>query len=69
MTKQIKKLLIDRELSIAELARRIGMSRTWVSLVINGNMKSPETRRRIADELKVKVQALWPEEETKKRAA
>lgn len=69
MTKQIKKMLIDQSLSIAELARRIGKSRTWTSLVINGNMKSPATRMLIARGLGVKVQELWPEDEIKVRAA
>ncbi len=67
MTKTIKHILVDQELSIAELARRIKKSRTWTSLVINGHMKSPETRKAIAQALKAHVEDLW--ENNGKRAA
>ncbi len=69
MTKEIKKLLIDQEITIVELARRIGKSRTWTSLVINGNMRSPATRSLIARALGKRVQDLWPEDNGNKRAA
>ncbi len=71
MTKEIKKLLIDQEISITELSRRIGISRTWVSLVINGHMKATETRKLIAAALGRKMQELWPNDNNgdKKRAA
>jgi transcriptional regulator with XRE-family HTH domain len=62
MVKKIKKLMIDREKTIADVAREIGKSRTWTSLVINGNMKTSATRKAIAEALGVDVVTLWPEE-------
>jgi cyanate lyase len=59
MTKDIKKLLIDKDLTIAGLARKIGRSRVWTSYVINGHMQSPATRKAIAKELGTKVEDLW----------
>jgi len=67
MTKTIRHILVDQDLSIAELARRIDKSRTWTSLVINGHMKSPGTRKAIAHELGKRVDELW--ENNGKRAA
>ncbi len=50
MTKTIKKALIEREMTITELAVRIERSRVYTSNVINGRFTSPshETLRRIA---------------------
>lgn len=67
MTKDIKKLLIDKDLTIADLARKINRSRVWTSYVINGHMKSHETRKAIARELQTRVEDLW--ENNGKRAA
>ena len=59
MTKDIKKLLIDKDMTVSDLARRIKKSRVWTSYVINGHMKSPETRKAIAHALGVEVHDLW----------
>jgi transcriptional regulator with XRE-family HTH domain len=50
--KKIKKLLIDQNLTVAELARRAGYSRVHVSEVIHGHRKSLEAQRRIWAALK-----------------
>lgn len=54
-----KKNLI--KINISELARRIGRSRTWVSLVLNGRVRGESTRKAIADALGVKYNELWEE--------
>lgn len=48
-----------------ELARAIGRSRTWVSLVLNGHKKSIATRRAIAEALNVPYVKLWGKESKK----
>lgn len=59
MTKTIKKLLIDKDMTVADLARRIGKSRVWTSYVVNGHMKSPAVREAIAAVLDAQVEDLW----------
>lgn len=50
MTKTIKKALIENEMTITQLAVKIGRSRVYTSNVINGHFTNPseETLRRIA---------------------
>ena len=59
MNKAVKKLLIDKDLTITELARRIGKSRVWTSYIVNGHLESPEVRKAIAWELGARVEDLW----------
>lgn len=68
MNKEIKKTLIDKDLSVTEVARKIHRSRTWVSLVINGHEKSEDARKAISRVLGVPYKDLWREPEFKKAA-
>jgi len=52
-----KKSLI--KINITELARTIGRTRTWVSLVLNGHRKGDATRRAIAKALNMPYARLW----------
>ena len=54
-----KKNLI--KINISELARRIGRSRTWVSLVLNGRVRVVSTRKAIAAALVAKYNELSEE--------
>lgn len=49
--------------NLAAIARKIGKSRTWVSLVWNGHAKSRKTRRLIAEVLGIPYEEFWGEEE------
>lgn len=71
MTKIILKALIDQDLTITELARRIGRSRVYTSNVINYRFNSlpVETLTLIAKELKIPVEELLPNGNNHKRAA
>jgi transcriptional regulator with XRE-family HTH domain len=60
--KKIKKLIIDREVSGAEIARKINVDRSMISLTITGQRKSLRVRRAIADALGVAITELWPDE-------
>ncbi|HEX8276051.1 MAG TPA: helix-turn-helix transcriptional regulator [Longimicrobiaceae bacterium] len=66
--REIKKLLIDLDLSVAEIARRVKLSRNTVYRYFNGGLRSRQQRRRIQLVLsshgkarQVSVPELWPE--------
>lgn len=49
--KTVKKTLIDKDMSIAQLAKELDVSRPYLSNVINGALIYPELQRRICDYL------------------
>lgn len=51
--KEVKKVLIDRDMSITELAKELDLSRSHVTNVINGAFVFPEIQQRICDYLGV----------------
>lgn len=55
--KNVKKRLIDLDMSIPELAVKIGASRQYVSAVVNGRAYSESVTKAISDELNVKNNA------------
>ncbi|WP_164994774.1 helix-turn-helix domain-containing protein [Candidatus Kuenenia stuttgartiensis] len=59
MRKKIRARLLMKDITLAEIARGLGVSRTWVSLVVNGHKKSPRIQRAIADALGVSYESLW----------
>ncbi len=58
--KEIKKLLIDQDLSQKELALRIGIKLPYLNAVINGHRKTTWIQKAIARELKVNFEHLFP---------
>lgn len=62
LIKEIKKRGLIT-VNIGELSRKIGQSRTWVSLVWNGRVKGKKTRKLIAEALGIPYEELWGEEE------
>ena len=57
--RNIKNILWDKDLDVAKLARKIGKSRTWTSLVLYGIKQSGPTRQAIAGALGVAMDDLW----------
>lgn len=55
MTKAIKKRLIERNLTITQLANKINRSRVYTSNVIHGHFVSQKTVQRIAGALGMKL--------------
>lgn len=51
--KTVKKTLIDRDLSINDLAEAVDMGRSYVSSIINGRVYSPVAVRKISDYLRI----------------
>ena len=58
--REIKALIILQGTSITAMSRRIGVSREWVSKVVNGKRSSFRIRKAIARELHKTVDDLWP---------
>lgn len=57
---EIKALIVLNGTSISEIARKAGVTREWVSLVVNGHKKSKKIRKVIAQAVGKSVDELWP---------
>jgi len=57
---QIKALIVLNGTSLSEIARSAGVSRQWVSMVVNGHRKSRRVRKAVAEALGISVEDLWP---------
>ena len=53
LSKRIKHQLIERDMSIGELATEAKLSREYTSSVVNGRVKSPTAMRAICDVLDI----------------
>ncbi|NVN97662.1 helix-turn-helix transcriptional regulator [Candidatus Nomurabacteria bacterium] len=60
--KKIRILLIEKNISGAEIARAIGVDRSAVYHTISGKSKSAKLRKAIANALKLPIEELWSEE-------
>lgn len=63
MDKAIKKLLIDREITIADLARQTGYTRGHLSAIIHRRLDSLKAKRAISAALGMTFQELWGAEQ------
>lgn len=61
MNKEIKKRLIDLNLSITGLSKVVGYSFAYTYRVLSGREKSLRARKRIAAKLGMTIEELWPE--------
>lgn len=53
--KEIKKSMIDDDLNVTELAERVGLSRNYVSGVVNGRVYAPEIAKIISKDRNITV--------------
>lgn len=53
--KEVKKTLIDRDMTVTDLADRSELSRPYVSGVVNGRVIAPEIAARISEVLGIKT--------------
>lgn len=51
--KEVKKAMIDRDMSIADLAAELNLSSAYVARIINGTFIIPETKKRISKYLDI----------------
>lgn len=49
--KEVKKTLIDKDMNVTELSQNVGLSRVYVSSVVNGRVYAPEIAALISREL------------------
>lgn len=61
-TREIKALMMMKGITSASIAKKVGVTRTWVSLVLTGKRNSPRIRKAIAKAIGWPVEKLWPEE-------
>lgn len=59
MNRKIKSIMAYQGITVAEIARKAGVSRTWVSLVLHRKKPSRRIREAIADALGEKYESLW----------
>lgn len=53
--KEVKKSMIDDDLNVTELAERVGLSRNYVSGVVNGRVYAPEIAKTISKDRNITV--------------
>ena len=51
--KEVKKAMIDRDMSVADLAAELNLSSAYVTRIINGTFIIPETKKRISKYLDI----------------
>lgn len=51
--KEVKKAMIDRDMSIADLAAELNLSSAYITRIINGTFIIPETKKRISKYLDI----------------
>jgi DNA-binding Xre family transcriptional regulator len=51
--KEVRKAMIDKDMSVQDLASAIGMARQYVSAIINGRLLSDKGKRVICDFLNI----------------
>ena len=59
--KQIRRLMFEKDVSQAEIAREKGCHATAVYKVIQGESVSDDIRRRIAAKVGVDIKRIWPD--------
>jgi len=60
LAKKIKMLMIEKDITGADIARIAGVSRSAISHIIAGHSKSQRLRQLIAKEIGVPVEVFWP---------
>ena len=60
MNRKVKSLMVLKGITSVSIARKTGVTTTWMSLVLNGHKKSRRIQKAIADALGKKYTELWP---------
>ncbi|MBW2062620.1 MAG: helix-turn-helix domain-containing protein [Deltaproteobacteria bacterium] len=64
--KNLRKVLIDEDLTIKGLAQKTGYTRGYLSSVLNGHKQSPRAEKLISFVLGRAHSELWPDHQTGK---
>jgi len=65
LDRKIRAKMINKGLTGAAIARKVGVDRTAISKTVHGKIKSFRLRKAIAEAIGVKVTDLWPEVKNK----
>lgn len=49
--KEVKKVLIDKDMSVTDLANELGLTREYVSKILNGSVRGGDVKTRILERL------------------
>ena len=60
LKKKIRMILLEKEISAAEIARQAGVSRSAITYTMMGKIKSKKLRTAIARAIGVEIEDLWP---------
>lgn len=60
MNLKVKSIMMLHGVTGKEIARKTGVTETWVSLVLNNKKKSDRIRKAIAGAVGMNVKDLWP---------
>jgi transcriptional regulator with XRE-family HTH domain len=63
VSKKIKKVLIDKDLTLTVLAHKVSISREWLSAIINGHWPGRKVKVRVANFLNIPYAELWGDKE------
>ena len=53
-------ILLEKDISAAEIARQAGVSRSAITYAMNGKIKSKKLRTAIARAIGAEIEDLWP---------
>lgn len=56
--KEAKKAMIDKDMSIAELADKLDLSTPYVTRILNGTFNIPDTQQRISKYLDIPLELI-----------
>lgn len=59
MNRKAKSLMVLKGITSVSLARKLGITPTWMSLIVNGRKESRRVQKAIADALGVDYAVLW----------
>ncbi len=64
--KKIRKAMIDKDVTGAEIARRVGVCRSAIQKTITGDVKAHRLRKAIAKAIGIRLTDLWPDSKVNK---
>lgn len=61
--KELRKIMIDRDINVTELADKSGVSTWTISAIIHGRVNRPtrDTKELLSDALGVRINKIWPD--------
>ncbi|GEM_PF-3529220 len=68
--RKIRAMLVEEGITLASIARQMGLTKSTVCDVVTGGRQSRRVKRAVAEALKVNPKTLWPEDfQNNQRAA